>query len=290
MYYDRRKEIKYRRREICGDVIESRFIICWLCGKEEAIPVKDPKKMLDSWRTDIRAGNIYGHLLRQFDLARSDCEPNRRKAKKSHNIKSSAAILSLCFVTGLSVGVSSAFADNDIVPDVAPQEQPTQREKVDIKPPSTKYEQKVEQPLSETVPAELQMEQREKAGKLEADPVEEKAKMEGIAPTDVPPPEGSAPNDVMKHPKRQKEERSWLNRQVNTDRKHLSSEVKSTGSTATSRQKQSSATSAPAHPQTVRGGMLPRTANHDLNGVLTGLGIALPGLLHTLQRSRANKS
>jgi hypothetical protein len=233
--------------------------------------VKDSKKMLDSWRIDVRSGNIYSHLLRQFDLARSDCEPNRRKVKKSQNIKSSAAILSLCFVTGLSVGVSSAFADNDIAPDVAPQEQPTQREKVDVKSPPTKYEQKVEQPLPEIVPPELQGEQRGKEGKVEVDPVEEKAKMEEIAPTDAASPEGSTPNEVVEH-------------------KQPAREGKPTGSTVKSRQKQGRATSSPAHPQTVNGGVLPRTASNDLHGVLTGVGIALLGSLYFLPRSRMKKS
>jgi outer membrane biosynthesis protein TonB len=233
--------------------------------------VKDSKKMLDSWRIDVRSGNIYSHLLRQFDLARSDCEPNRRKVKKNHNIKSSAAILSLCFVTGLSVGVSSAFADNDIAPDVAPQEQPTQREKVDVKSPPSKYEQKVEQPSPEIVPQELQVEQRGKEDKVEVDPVEEKAKMGEMAPTDVASPAGFTPNEMVKQ------------------KQQPAREGKPTGSTVKSRQKQSRATSAPTHPQTVNGGVLPRTASNDLHGVLTGVGIALLGSLYFLPRSRMKK-
>jgi hypothetical protein len=268
-------------REIFEDVIASKLIVCGVCGKKEVIFVKDAKKMLDCWRIDVRAENIYSHLLRQFDLERSDREPNRRKSKKSQNIKGSAAVLSLCFVTGLSVGVSSAFADNEIVPDVAPQEQPTHREKVDVKLPPTKYEQKVEQPLPEIVPQELPGGQREKDGKVEADPVEEKAKMEKAE---------STPNEVMEHPKSGQEERSWLHPQVNTGKKHPAREVKPTGSIVESRQKQSRSTSSPIHPQTVNGGMLPRTGGNDLNRVLTGVGITLLGSMYALQRSRTKKS
>ncbi|MFC7443214.1 hypothetical protein [Laceyella putida] len=83
--------------------------------------MKDPKQILDSWRTDVNSRNIYSNLLRQFDLEYPNQNGNRRKHKSfaARNPNHTAAALSLCLVTGLTMGVGSAFAENELGPDVS---------------------------------------------------------------------------------------------------------------------------------------------------------------------------
>jgi hypothetical protein len=97
--------------------------------------VKDPKQVLDSWRTDVPSRNIYSNLLRQFDLEYPNPRGNRRKPVTKRHVNHATAALSLCLVTGLSVGISSAFADSEIAPEQAPLDQPAAKAKVQMEQP-----------------------------------------------------------------------------------------------------------------------------------------------------------
>jgi hypothetical protein len=171
---------------------------------EKEVMMKNIKKLFDSFfRGNIPSWNIYSHLLRQFDLDQAYHGSNRRS--KSGNMKSSLVILSLCLMTGLSIGVGSAFADNEWVPDTAPIDQPAHQEKVDVKAPSMKAQQNVESSFQEVVPKEGKVErgfelpsiseEGEGAGnplqdskikepKAEGNAAEEKSSIKEIVPTE----------------------------------------------------------------------------------------------------------
>ena len=80
--------------------------------------MKDPKQILESFRTDVQSRNLYSSLLRQFDLEYPNPRGNRRKPKPlaGKNVNQMAAALSVCLVTGLLAGVGTAFANSDLDP------------------------------------------------------------------------------------------------------------------------------------------------------------------------------
>ena len=102
--------------------------------------MKDPKQILESFRTDVQSRNLYSSLLRQFDLEYPNSRGNRRKPKSlaGKNVNQMAAALSVCLVTGLSAGVGSAFANSDFGPSNHPLDEPP-----------SKLDQKIEHPQSE---------------------------------------------------------------------------------------------------------------------------------------------
>ena len=102
--------------------------------------MKDPKQILESFRTDVQSRNLYSSLLRQFDLEYPNPRGNRRKPKPlaGKNVNQMAAALSVCLVTGLSAGVGTAFANSDFGPGQHPLDEPP-----------SKPDQKIEQPQSE---------------------------------------------------------------------------------------------------------------------------------------------
>jgi hypothetical protein len=115
--------------------------------------LKDPGQILDFFRTDISSRNIYTNLLRQFDLEYPARKGNRRKYRPASRLKANrnAAVLSLCLVTGLSLGVGSAFADSEIPPDTVPPDLPPGKAKVKLETPGEKASE-TERPLSEGPP------------------------------------------------------------------------------------------------------------------------------------------
>lgn len=99
--------------------------------------MKDPKQILESFRTDVHSQNIYSSLLRQFDLEYPNSKGNRRKPQKqlSKNMNQMAAALSVCLVTGLSAGVGSAFANSDIGPVQPPLDEAPSKANLNIEQP-----------------------------------------------------------------------------------------------------------------------------------------------------------
>jgi hypothetical protein len=297
--------------------------------------VKDPKQIVDSFRTDVRSRNIYSDLLRQFDLERPNRGRNRRKLRllKNQSVRNSAAILSLCLVTGLSAGTGSAFADDEIAPNTAPLDQPASKAKVDVKQP-TKHERKVERPLREAAPQELQVKKPDQKSMVEENKAGEKSSNDEMAPIDLVPKEEPTQKASADRSKASKKEQSSSKSQASGVKNRSSQEMKSTQSTVKEQPKQRTKTTAGVgsatvkpetfseapkdqsshqteellvassgsnqattqttsqsnQPQTVNGGKLPDTAGNDLNGVLTGVGMALLGSLYALRRGRAKKS
>ncbi|MBA4549176.1 hypothetical protein H1R82_02620 [Thermoactinomyces intermedius] len=102
--------------------------------------MKDPKQILESFRTDVQSRNLYSSLLRQFDLEYPNPRGNRRKPKPlaGKNVNQMAAALSVCLVTGLSAGVGTAFANSDFGPGQHPLDEPP-----------SKLDRKIEQPQFE---------------------------------------------------------------------------------------------------------------------------------------------
>lgn len=126
--------------------------------------MKDPKQILESFRTDVQSRNLYSSLLRQFDLEYPNPRGNRRKPKPlaGKNVNQMAAALSVCLVTGLSAGVGTAFANSDFGPGQHPLDEPP-----------SKPDQKIEQPQSEG---------KELERKLSDQPVELENKIETPKP------------------------------------------------------------------------------------------------------------
>jgi hypothetical protein len=127
---------------------------------KEGDEVKDPKQIMDSWRTDIKSRNLFSNLLRQFDLEYPNARKNRKKpVPKRQHVNHAAAALSLCLVTGLTVGAGSAFADSEFVKDTPPLDQPASKERVQVHPPQAE-DQTVERiiqdrPTENSVESEL---------------------------------------------------------------------------------------------------------------------------------------
>jgi hypothetical protein len=117
--------------------------------------MKDPRQIVDAFRTDVRSRNIYNDLLRQFDLER----PRRRNRRKFRPLKnqnlSNTAIMSLCLVTGLAAGVGTASADDEFVSDQAPIDLPASKVKIDGEKPE-QSERKVERNLTDSPHRELE--------------------------------------------------------------------------------------------------------------------------------------
>ncbi|AUS07865.1 hypothetical protein C1X05_02835 [Laceyella sacchari] len=116
--------------------------------------MKDPKQILDSWRTDVHSRNIYSNLLRQFDLEYPNQKGNRRRPKSfaARNPNHTAAALSLCLVTGLTMGVGSAFAENEVGPDT--------NQPVDLPPSKASVTQEQPAPERKNVGLERRIEDR----------------------------------------------------------------------------------------------------------------------------------
>ena len=134
--------------------------------------MKDPKQILESFRTDVQSQNLYSSLLRQFDLEYPNSRGNRRKPKPlaGKNVNQVAAALSVCLVTGLSAGVGSAFANSDFGPANHPLDEPP-----------SKMDQKIEHPQSEEKdlernlpdrPAELEKQEEPPKPEKDHQPVE----------------------------------------------------------------------------------------------------------------------
>ncbi|TCS96963.1 hypothetical protein [Hazenella coriacea] len=117
--------------------------------------MRDPKQILDSFRTDVSSRNMYTDLLRQFDLEEPNHgKPNRKKSSLSRSpMKGTAAVLSLCLVTGLTAGIGTASAESEIAPDHAPIDQPVQKPKVEVEQPKHDI-QRGETPPSDQSPRE----------------------------------------------------------------------------------------------------------------------------------------
>ncbi|WP_124726612.1 hypothetical protein [Staphylospora marina] len=129
----------------------------------------DPGRLLESFRTDVSSRNLYTDLLRQFDLEHPNRKGNRKKrgTPAGRNVNRTAAILSLCLVTGLSLGIGSAFADGDIPPETAPPDQPPGSSKVKTELP-VKTGREVERPVREERPPDMAGRQSPGIGKREA--------------------------------------------------------------------------------------------------------------------------
>ncbi|MBA4493648.1 hypothetical protein ACFO25_04550 [Paenactinomyces guangxiensis] len=140
--------------------------------------MKDPRQILDAFRTDVRSRNVYSDLLRQFDLEQPKKRRNRKKFQplKNHNLTNSTAILSLCMITGLSAGMGTAFAEDEIAPEKPPLDQPPSEVKVDVKAPELK-ERTVERNPSGP-PPELQAEKPAKTVPPKDDEPREKVNRE----------------------------------------------------------------------------------------------------------------
>lgn len=112
--------------------------------------MKDPKQILESFRTDVHSQNIYSSLLRQFDLEYPNSKGNRRKPQKQlgKNMNQMAAALSVCLVTGLSAGVGSAFANSDIGPVQPPLDEAPSKASSNIEQPQQEGKE-LERKLSE---------------------------------------------------------------------------------------------------------------------------------------------
>lgn len=102
---------------------------------KEGDKVKDPKQILDSWRTDIKSHNLFSNLLMQFDLEYPNSGKNRKKPIPKRHLNRTVATLSLCLVTGLTVGAGSAFAESEWGKDTPPLDQPASKVGVQAQPP-----------------------------------------------------------------------------------------------------------------------------------------------------------
>lgn len=105
--------------------------------------MKDPKQILESFRTDVHSQDIYASLLRQFDLEYPNSKGNRRKPQKSagKNMNRMAAALSVCLVTGLSAGVGSAFASSEIGPVQPPLDEAPSKANLNVEKPQQQDEE-----------------------------------------------------------------------------------------------------------------------------------------------------
>jgi len=153
---------------------------------KEGLPLKDPRQVLESFRTDVQSRNVHSSLLRQFDLEYPNSKGNRRKRRriKPQNGQT-AAVLSLCLMTGMTFGVGSAFADNEVVPEPPPLDQAPVKAKLKIEE-NRDLGADLERPLQDFPPKEQEKKDFEKpqAPKAKADPRTEK---KDIAPdTDIP--------------------------------------------------------------------------------------------------------
>lgn len=151
---------------------------------------KDPKKILDAFRTDVRPPrNTYTDLLRQFELERPNRGRNRRKFQplKNAGLSNTAAILSLCLVTGISAGAGTAFAQEEISPEGRPIDQPASQPKVEREAP-VKNEKKVERTLSNQHPQEQKITKETKESQLkeESPQAEQKKVAEKVPEITVP--------------------------------------------------------------------------------------------------------
>jgi hypothetical protein len=98
--------------------------------------LKEPDKVLDSFRTDVGKRHLHSALLRQFDLEFPHGKRQRNKSDgHGRGMVGTAAVLSLLLVTGLSVGMGSAFAENEWVKDDRPPDLPAVKPKVEIRLP-----------------------------------------------------------------------------------------------------------------------------------------------------------
>lgn len=114
--------------------------------------MRDPKQILDSFRTDVSSRNMYTDLLRQFDLDEPNHrKPNRKRSSLSRSpLKGTAAVLSLCLVTGLTAGIGTASAESEVVPDHVPVDQPVQKPKIKIEQPKKDLRREEAPPLEQS--------------------------------------------------------------------------------------------------------------------------------------------
>ncbi|SEN55176.1 hypothetical protein [Lihuaxuella thermophila] len=141
--------------------------------------MKDPRQIVDAFRTDVRSRNIYNDLLRQFDLERPNRRRNRRKFRPLGNQGlSNTAIMSLCLVTGLAAGVGTASADDEFIPEQAPFDQPPSKVKIDEEKPAPN-ERKVERNLTRSPHRELEKKEPVRVPKSKDVPPAERADRTG---------------------------------------------------------------------------------------------------------------
>ncbi|MGA8943525.1 MAG: hypothetical protein WB502_12560 [Thermoactinomyces sp.] len=155
--------------------------------------MKDPRQILESFRTDVHSQNIYSSLLRQFDLEYPNSRGNRRKPQKSlgKNMNQMAAALSVCLVTGLTAGVGSAFANNEIGPVQPPLDEAPSKANQKIEQLQT-HGKELERQLSEH-PVDLEKKERAESGteeQLQKDQQQTEAK-------EIPPIQ-NFPQDIEK--------------------------------------------------------------------------------------------
>lgn len=289
--------------------------------------MKDPKQILDSWRTDIQSPNLYSDLLRQFDLEYPNRRGNRRKRKLAALRKTNhtAAALSLCLVTGLTMGVGSAFANNELEPDLnQPVDLPPSKAAI-IQEPQGKEEKEtgLERSIEEHRPQEIELPKAEeqppaqphevKPNTPELPPSEEKPR-EVVADKEKPQPKQDSHQETDHHlpangetsnshhapkkespvaPEGQQSQELVRTGEEGVSLEAFSTERKEGNQTVYSKQSESQTQTGNDKrelPQTVEGGPLPHTAGNELNGVLLGSATALMGLLYTLRRGRGRHS
>jgi hypothetical protein len=125
-------------------------------GREkEDTGLKEPEKLLDVFRTDVGQRHLNSALLRQFDLEFPRGKRQRNKGGAlGRGMAGTAAVLSLLLVTGLSIGMGSAFAENEWVKDVPPPDLPAVKPKVEIRLPVVGSPE-TENPGSDGIPGEI---------------------------------------------------------------------------------------------------------------------------------------
>lgn len=281
--------------------------------------MKDPKQVLDMFRTDVHSRSVQSSLLRQFDLEYPNSKKNRRKRQyfKSNNSQT-ATILSLCLLTGFSVGIGSAFADNEVIPDLRPLDQAPVKAKLEIKEsPSVG---KNTEPIRDIPPQEPNLKAQDKpsASEVKTDVRYEK---KDVAPETNMPKEDrifkqpaasnhhtniqDSPNVIK--PSTQKETPQTASSQEPIPKERVqavdlagppASNSFAANSLNTKSQSESDSlkTTSDSHasttetPKTVDGGELPQTAGNDLNGVVMGSSLALLGSIYAWRRKKADET
>lgn len=269
--------------------------------------MKDPKQVLDMFRTDVHSVNVHSSLLRQFDLEYPNPKKNRRKRRtfKSNNSQT-ATVLSLCLVTGLTIGIGSAFAD-EVIPDLRPLDQAPAKANVDMKeqrdigtyvepikevPPREPVVNKQENPTAPNGKVESRYEKNDVAPETKL-PVEDKifrqpAALNNTNTQNLPTTNQSTqtPQTVSSHentPKELVKTFETNSKQLATNSPHTSKPTSETGIV-------SHQLASTEKPKTEDGGELPKTAGNDLNGALLGSSMALLGAIYAWRRRQVNET
>lgn len=235
-------------------------------------------------KNGVRVDNTYSNLLRQFNLDGSSSKNGTQPPRFGKLSARPSSILYICLFLGLSIGISSAFADREIFPSTKPLDQPVQQKAQASQPQGEKAKIGIlpQDQKQELIVEKSQRMAEEKRVKSHEHSVEQKTDIKNTGSDHVKAEQSSLSSKSTEKTKSVSEPKSDMTSTPTTAKDTPATETPPVEQNTTAVEKSTTTPTVPSSSHAFKtevGGKLPATAGNNLNHVLLGLLIACVGVV-----------